>query len=235
MPHAARPPALALTLGFAVLLAAAAAAPAGPSTRPDAPAAGKAEAKVDAKPDAKPAAERAPLPPVGVVRELGEDERNEAIADRDTADRLRGAFEAAHRGPAAKAGGVEAAAFNDVVAAYHRAIGRFPGTEIECYCRLGLAGAYQYRGQFDAAMDEQKQAAERFAGTRPGLEATQAVALTYLQAVHDPAQAAVWFRQLRTAAGAARDDDERVKWQTAAAEGLARCEAEAKPVKPAKK
>jgi hypothetical protein len=58
------------------------------------------------------------------------------------------------------------------------------------------------------------------------LEARQAVALTYLQALHDPAQAVVWFEQLQAAAGSLKDDPERLKWQVAAAEGLARCNAE---------
>jgi hypothetical protein len=244
MPHAARHPALSLAIGAAALLAVAA----GPATHPADPvdpAAGKADAKpVDAKPVApKPPAERGPLPPVGAVRELDEQDRQEAIADRDAADLLRSHYEEARRlrnqaGAGAGAGGAagagaagDDAAYNEVVAAYRRAIGRFPGTEVECYCRLRLAGAYQYRGLFDAALNESKQAAERFAGTGPGLGATQAVALTYLQALHDPANAAIWFHQLQTAAGAVKDDAERGKWQAAAAEGLARCAAERPPAK----
>lgn len=237
MSHAARQTAIARTFGPVVVFAALAA---GPATRPDAPvdrgdppaAAGE---KADAKKAAKPAAARVEMQPVGVVREVEGDERNEAFAARDRADLLRAAFEQAHRGPgAAKAGGGADAAFNDVVAAYRDAIGRFPGTEIDCYCRLRLAGAYQYRGLFDATLNECKQAAERFAGTKPGMEAAQAVGLTYLQALHDPAQAAVWFRQLQTAAGLLKDDAERIKWQAAAAQGLARCE-ELRPPPPAAK
>ena len=225
MTHSDRRPTLALTLGFAVLLGAGGA---GPDTRPAAPA----DAPVAGHPDAKPpAAERVPLAPVGGVRELADPERQEAQAARDAADLLRANYEKSHRpppqgqGPGA-AGAAGDADFAAVVAAYRRAIDQFPGTELECYCRLRLAGAYQYHGQFDTALDESKRAAERFAGTRPELEATQAVALTYLQALHEPAQATVWFQKLQAAAGAVKDDPERLKWQVAAAEGLARCNAE---------
>ena len=228
MPKAAQHLGRSLTLGFAALLAAGAAGAAGPPTRP-ATAPAPADAPAVEHADAKPPAPRAPLTPVGAVRELPDAERQAAVAARDAADLLRADYEKPDRlarAKGARAAGVDDAAFAGVVRAYRRAIDQFPGSEVECYCRLRLAGTYQYRGQFELALDEAKQAAERFTGTGPGLEATQAVALTYLQALHDPVQAADWFEKLQAAAAAVKDDPERLKWQVAAAEGLTRCNAE---------
>lgn len=174
-----------------------------------------------------PAAAENP-PAAGAVRELHGQERNDAIEARDNADLARAAYEKNRRAGPAKAENAadDEAAFAPVQAAYQNAITRYPGTEIDCHCRIRLAGAYQFRGQFDRAVDQAKQAAERFAGTEPGMGATQAVGLIYLQALHDPAQAAVWFNRLNAQAADLKDESSRGKWQVAAAQGLARCEAE---------
>jgi hypothetical protein len=148
MPRAAQPTALLLMLGVAVLSAWRNANAAGPATRPaaapvapPAPADPLADVRADAKP---PQAERVPLAPVGELREMPDAERQEALAARDAADLLRANYEKAHgpdRGKAAGgAGAGENLAFAGVVTAYRRAIDRCPGTEFECYCRLGRAG-----------------------------------------------------------------------------------------------
>jgi hypothetical protein len=229
MASIARQSALSLVVGVVLILGAGAAHPAtrpgAAPAAPPAPANAPADARADAKP---PAGERVPLAPVGELREMADAEREESLAARDAADVLRANYEKAHGAGRGKAAGGAGAGENlaFVVTAYRQAIDRCPGSELECYCRLGLAGAYQYRGQFDATLNEARQAAERFAGTPPGLQAAQAVALIHLQALHDPAQAAPWFRKLQAAAAVVKDDAERLKWQSAAAEGLARCDAE---------
>lgn len=197
-----------------------AAVAAGPATQPAPPA----------NPGNPPAAQRTPLPPVGQVRQLQGQEYSAAVDARDNADQLRAAYENARsrqrRAQAAPPPAANDPEFDHVVAAYRQVIVNYPGTQFEHDCRLRLAGAYQYRGQFDRTLEETKQNAERFAGTKLGMESLQAVALTYLQALHDPAQAAAWFDRLKSAAGTLRDEDERLKWQVAATQGLARCETE---------
>jgi hypothetical protein len=113
-------------------------------------------------------------------------------------------------------------------AAYRRAIDRWPGTEVDAWCRLWLAGAYQYRGRFEQALDEAKQASEVFAGTTEGPNADHTIGLIYLQSLHGPARAAPRFHNVRAGAAGMTDPQERVKWEAAAAQGLARCEAEGK-------
>jgi hypothetical protein len=177
----------------------------------------------------QPQEQRAPLPPVGQIRNLEGQEYSNAVTASDNADLALEAYEAAHRKrPNQPAPPDNPAEFEKVIAAFKQAIERYPGTEIEHYCRLRLAGAYQVHGQFDKTLDEAKKDAERFAGTRLGAEATQTVALTYLQALHDPAQATVWFQKLQAEANRLPEEQELAKWQAAATEGLARCAAERK-------
>ena len=145
MPEVVRRSTLPLMLGFATLLGAGvpdpATRPVAAPAAPPAPADGPAEVRADAK---APAAERVPLAPVGELRDMADAERQEALAARDAADLLRANYEKAHgpdRGKAAGgAGAGENLAFAGVVTAYRRAIDRCPGTEFECYCRLGRAG-----------------------------------------------------------------------------------------------
>lgn len=210
---------------------------AGPATRPATKPADPAPVAADRdipKPPAGDAAVRlpplppAPLPPVGALRQQPHEEYSAAVDARDAADRRRAAYEKSHRPGRAKNPDDQARQdddFAEVVTLYRQAINRFPATEIECDLRIRLAGAYQYRGQFDLALQEAKQAAERFAGTPPGLSATHTVGLIYLQAMHDKRQAEVWFQRLRAEAGAIKDDELRLKWDVAATQGLARCRA----------
>jgi hypothetical protein len=109
--------------------------------------------------------DRAPLPPVGVVRKLEGDDYSQAVDARGRADLARGAFERRHRSfPAAPTPEADAE-FGEVVAAYLDVITRFPGSELDCYCRICLSGAYTYRGRYAEALDEAKKAAEVFAGS----------------------------------------------------------------------
>jgi hypothetical protein len=236
MLHTTRHRRLIPVLAVAALLTAAA----GPATHPEAPAPAKraaaepAVAPAPAAPaavpaDARPPADRAPLPPVNQIRELQGQEYSNAVDARDAADLLRAAYEGARSrrlGNAAPPPAANDVEFDRVAAAYRQAIARYPGTEFEHSCRTRLAGAYQFRGQFDRAIDEAKQDAERFEGTKLGLEAIQSVGLIYLQAIHDPAQAKVWFNKLKIAAGTINDDQVRQKWGAAAAQGLTRSDEE---------
>jgi hypothetical protein len=173
-------------------------------------------------------APRSPLPNVGQIRLLeGQEEYSNAVTARDNADLMRAAWEKANGRRAGQAAPPpNDAEFEKVVAAYKQAIDSYPGTEIEHQCRIRLAGAYQFRGKFDKTIEEAKKDAERFVGTKFGAEATQTVALTYLQALHDPVQAQVWFQKLQIESARFNDENERAKWQAAAREGLERCAAE---------
>jgi hypothetical protein len=180
-------------------------APAAPNARaaPKAPAAPKAEIEID----------RAALPPVGVVRQLEGEDRHEAVRLRDAADLARAAFERQYRAHPKPFPPESDAAFEDVVAAYREVITRFPGTEADCYCRIRLSGAYLYRGKRPQALDEAKQAAEVFAGTRLGLEADFTVARHYLNPFRDPARATVWLNRVQAALPLLKDPQERQKME----------------------
>jgi hypothetical protein len=197
------------TLPFAtsVLLSLAAAAPATkPATRPaDNPAPAPRKGEID----------RAPLPPVGKVRQLEGFDHQDAENLRRAADLTRADFEKRYRSHPGPFPPEADAAFEGVVAAYRQVISRFPGTEADCYCRIRLSGAYLYRGKREQAVDEAKQAAEVFAGTRPGLDADLAVAHHYLNSLRDPAHAATWLLRVRQALPLIEDPSERQKMDMA--------------------
>jgi hypothetical protein len=189
---------------------------AGPATKPadrpagDAPRAANVPA-VRAAPDAE--IDRAALPPVGVVRQLEGEDRHEALRLRDAADLARAAFERQYRAHPKPFPPESDAPFQDVVAAYREVISRFPGTEADCYCRIRLSGAYLYRGKRPQALDEAKQAAEVFAGTRLGLDADFTVARHYLNPIRDPARATVWLNRVQAALPLLKDPQERQKME----------------------
>ncbi len=170
---------------------------------PKAPVAPKAEIEID----------RAALPPVGAVRQLEGEDHQEAVRLRDAADLARAQFERQFRAHPKPFPPEADASFEDVVAAYGQVISRFPGTEADCYCRLRLSGAYLYRGKRPQALDEAKQAAEVFEGTRPGLDADFTVARYYLNPFKDPNRATVWLNRLQAALPLVKDPQERQKME----------------------
>jgi hypothetical protein len=154
---------------------------------------------------------RAPLPPVGRVRQLEEAEHQEAVNLRDAADLARADFEKRYRSHPRPFPPQADAEFEDVVAAFREVSARFPGTEADCYCRIRLSGAYLYRGKREEALDEAKRAAETFAGTRPGLDADLTVARLYLNPIRDPNRAATWLLRARQGLPLIEDPSERQK------------------------
>jgi hypothetical protein len=200
-----------------LIVVCAAAAWAAPATRP---------ATQPAKDGPPPRREidRAPLPPVAQVVELEGEDRNEAIRLRDAADLARAGFEKRYRAHPKPFPPEADAEFEEVAAAYREVSSRFPGSEMDCYCRICLGGAYLYRGKPEQAVDEAKQAAERFAGTRLGLDADMTVARFYLNPLRDPARAATWLLRVQNALPQIKDADQRQKMQTAYQQATAELE-----------
>ena len=166
-----------------------------------------------------------------------EEDRNhqlyiDAVLARDRADLKRSDFESKNRdGPVAKTATVE---FEQVVAAYQEAINRPVSSpeirNVVLYCYLRLAGAFQHVQQFDKAIEQATKAANQFAGTPEEVEATMAVGLIYLQAVHDPNKAIEWLKKSQELAQAIDVPEQKAKWLSATAESLRRAEKElAKP------
>jgi hypothetical protein len=176
---------------------------------------------------APPATQRSPLPPFGQLRVLQGDEWSRACDARDLGDTRRAAHEKHFQsGPKYPKNDPKAdAEFASVVEAYKDASKSFPATEIDLYCRLRLSGAYQYRGEFDKALDEARGASELFAGTAKAMEADMSVGLIYLQVLHQPREARAWFERVQ-GAPVLEDKEAQAKWRAAAADALARCEDE---------
>ena len=163
---------------------------------------------------------RAPLPPVGRVRQLEDPDHQEAENLRRNADLGRAAFEKHYRSHPAPFPPQSDAEFESLVAAFREVSVRFPGTKADCYCRIRMSGAFLYRGKREEALDEAKQAAELFAGTRPGLDADFAVARHYLNPIRDPNRAATWLLRVRQALPLIEDPSERQKMDMAFNEAL---------------
>ncbi len=156
---------------------------------------------------------------------------NKALDARNQADLSRAAYESANKAgkPSAKAKD----AFEQVVAAYEKAIDRPLASpeviEVVAYCHLRLAGAYQYAQEFDKAVDQSKKAVHASAGTAKEIDATYAVGLIYLQAIHDPKEAMTWMKRTQDLTQTiVLDPAEQAKWFAATAEAIQRCEQEGK-------
>lgn len=155
---------------------------------------------------------------------------NEVLAARDQADLTRASYERANKPGPVPTEAKEA--FEQEVAAYAKAIDRPLASpeviKVVAYCHLRLAGAYQYVQQFDKAIEQGKMAARVSAGTAQEVDATYAVGLIYLQAMHDRKQALTWFKRTQTLAQSILPDpSEQAKWQAATGDVIRQCEQEA--------
>jgi hypothetical protein len=173
------------------------------------------------------------------VRTLSSEVYAQAVQSRDRGDRLCAKYQAANRpGPCRND-----EAFLQAALAFKEAIERFGGTEIDAYCRSRLAGLYQYVGRTDWTIRVTEEKARAFAGTQFETDAYISLALTYLQACHNPAKALAWYEKAQApsqAAPAAGDQadpkaDEvakvhlaqlRAKSDAVMADGLGRCRRE---------
>jgi hypothetical protein len=158
---------------------------------------------------------RAPLGAVRKVRQLEDADHQVAVALRDNADLTRAGFEKRYRSHPHPFPPESDAEFETVVANYREVSNRFPGTEADVSCRIRLSGAFLYRGKRDEALDEAKQAAELFAGTRQGLDADLTVVRLYLNPIRDPDRAATWLLRVRQALPLIEDPSERQKMDLA--------------------
>jgi tetratricopeptide (TPR) repeat protein len=165
------------------------------------------------------AGERAPDPAEAANRRAAQ-----AQEARDRADRLRAKYEAAHRpGPVAEGSTKE---FDQVVSAYRDAIDVDPRGEVATYCRQCLAGAYTYTQDFEAALRVHVEAVNVAAGALEQVKACHGAGYHCLQAMHDPVAALKWFKRAQAHLEKIEDPQERAKYATACAEGIARCEQE---------
>jgi len=186
-----------------------------------------------------------PAPAEGVKEARPRDEAADAaqrtysakVDARDAADLARVAFEAKRRpGPLADG---ERPAFDAVVAAYRKAIDLDPVGEIGGYCRVRLAGAHQYVGDFDGAGRILTEAVNVARGPEARVKAQYEMALFELQARKRPAQAIEWATRAREAldrtpdqAGNQAQADHlaaiRAKWETGIEQVIERAGAELK-------
>lgn len=144
-----------------------------------------------------------------------------AVEARGKADRLRAAYESAHKpGPVAQN---DQKQFEEVVQAYRAAIEIDPRSEIAGYCRQRLAGAYTYTGDFEAALRILVEAVNVAAGADEQIKACVGAGYHCLQAMHQPEQALRWFRRAQALLDKIEDDAERTKWQLAIEQGVQRC------------
>ena len=170
------------------------------------------------------------------IRELRGRELQEARAASDAADQMRAAFESAYpwkpsdarsenASPASAAAQEE---FAGVEAAYKEVMDKYAHTEIAAYCGLRLSGLYKYRRDTTRAVDQAKDTASQFAGTSYETNALFTVGLIYLQSLHDPRQAAEWFKKIPKPSAAdivGRDQyDEAEKLYLSAQQQIAKCE-----------
>ncbi|HSI32133.1 MAG TPA: hypothetical protein VK986_00975 [Tepidisphaeraceae bacterium] len=190
-----------------------------------------------------------PRPPVGPkavegVKEVRpQDEAADAahrahsarVDAQTTADLARAAFERKRRpGPLADD---ERGTFDAIVLAYRKAIDLDPVGEIGGYCRLRLAGAHQYVGDFDGAGRILTEAVNVARGPEARVKALYEMALFELQARKRPAQALEWATRARAALERTPDDPAnqveadhlaaiRAKWETGIGQVMERAGAE---------
>ena len=150
---------------------------------------------------------------------------SERVEARDRADLMRAAFEKEHKAGKTPEGD-RAKAFEAIVKAYRAAIDLDPRGEIGTACRLRLAGAYTYIGEFGSAARVMEETVNVAAGAKEQVLACHALGMHYLQAMHKPAEALPWFRRAEVSVGKIEDEQERAKWAAAVAEGVARSERE---------
>jgi tetratricopeptide (TPR) repeat protein len=190
-------------------------------------AAGQAE-----PPNRAPQGKKGDAPKRDVPEDPKQRRYSEAVNARDAADRLRAAFEEAHKaGPIPEHADAAEAEFDGVVRAYEDAISRDTADHAEVarvvtYCRLRLAGAYQFVGRFERAAEVAEEAVDHAEGTPEEAEACFNVGLVYLPAMHKPAEALPWLKRARAVAEgqAEADPQAAAKWAVATAEAIARCE-----------
>jgi tetratricopeptide (TPR) repeat protein len=149
---------------------------------------------------------------------------SDSVNARDQADLMRAAYEKEH-----KPGTVPedaAKQFEKLVEAYRAAIDIDPRGEVATYCRQRLSGAYTYTGDYDAGLRILIEAVNVAAGPLDQIRACHGAGYHCLQAMHQPGAALRWFKRAEAQLDKLADPDEKAKWQTATAQGIARCHQE---------
>lgn len=145
------------------------------------------------------------------------------IDARDKADLLRARYESTHKpGPVPDASAAEQ--FAQIVEAFRTAIDLDPSGPVATYCRQRLAGAYTYTGEFDAGMRFLIEAVNVAATPSDQISACHDAAYHALQAMHKPDEALRWFKRAESTLTQIENPEDRAKWQTAIAQGIARCD-----------